>query len=163
METTLPSPAPSLTAQIKGFLRGAPETTYPNVIHSGTRLHAYGIHLATRLSATEVWVTPARLTQPAGQVRAIVRREAMLAGLFVYDGPKPPAQNPGFATIPPLTAADARIVALALRTLAVADAARSPARCERARRLAQVYDHAAAGEKALAAGSYAALPPSQEG
>ena len=92
-------------------------------------------------------------------MRVTLRRIALVEGYSVYDGPKPPEAPEGFTTIPPLTADDARLVARALRTLAVQCASGEWPVSERARRLADVYDHAAEGHAALAAGVYSTLPP----
>ena len=160
-QTPQPRDALSLTSLIDSFLRGRGDAIYPNVVLSGSRLLAHGTHVATRLSGTEVWVTPEPLARNPGIVRGKVRREALLHGFRVYEGAKPPADD-AFAPIPPVSREDAALVVQALRRLANGTALAGlpdPRAADRCRRLAAVYEAAAKGDRALASGLYGALPP----
>lgn len=151
-----------LTELFDGFLRGRGPMGYSG---SGVRLtcrdgtlRAGTCRVAVRVSAQEVWISPDALPRSAAQYRSRLRRAAAVAGFHVMETPKPPMPQVGFAPIPPVSVSDARLVVRALRDYAKAAMA-SPAEAERCRRLAEIYNAAAEGDRALAGGLYAALPP----
>lgn len=148
-----------------GFLRGAPAARWGSVFTTDDgALVANGETIARRVDATSVWLVPTRVSRAAAARRRAFKRHALLAGYQIHTGAKPPIPAPGVAPVPPVSPADAGLVAEALEAYAglLPEPTHPRSLAARCRRLAAVYEAARVGDRALAVGLYAALPPSPE-